>query len=873
MKKFAKVFVVICLIFAMLVTVVACDSRLKTPTLSIQGNTLSWNKIKNAIEYEVTVEDKVFITENTSFTIKFSDLGLDETKPTTVKAKVRALGDGEKYEHSNYSKEVEYTNVIKLNVPQVTKREVNGDVILSWNSVEYASHYEVYFSSNSGVTDSEVFTTEDTTYTIGKAKMAKPAIYSFSVKAIGLEGKFIESGMSASVTKYTTEVLAKPTVVYSNTGNLSWNKIDNAKKYIVRLYRGDSENQMFITQALVNGTNYNTSNFENKDSTNYMSEAGVYSFTVEATAESSQIYLDSGESNALIKDTENVAKVTKHEAPQNVKFENNILSWDPIDGVTTYEICFYSHLNSVLRKTVEGTSFNVSEYASLNDEINGGKVFSMTVSVKANEDKTVISGVPSEFAENKYQYYPTNLDKNSEGVYEINTLAKFVFMLNNADEIGAKYILTKDIDAKGAEIYGGTKEMKGIFDGNNKVISNLSIITKTGGNVTSLFKSIGENSVIKNLLLRNIDIYDSGQAEVNIIADINNGLIENVNITGSADITGIFNGICKTNNGTIQGCFIDIDVKGAHSISGLTYTNNGKIISSGVIGAEFKAVASIDQIDIARVAGLAITNKGVITNSFVKGGKFSVETAGRDMTAIASGLVAENSGTISECYVSNSELSSVYSDSSSTSKSYTGGIAGVISGSSVINNCYVYNSTFNARTAVGGIIGSNNNISGVIISNSYATGNKFKSTAEIKGIIIGECNGGTFDNVYYGNYSLEGVGATGEGAKNGIYAVSRSEMKNINIGNAFVMNTKLNNGEFPVLKNMMYTTGAFNSTIAYLNADRTYAEVYCGNEKIDTPSISANISISGTYSYDVFTKAVNDDLKLSLTMIIEVKSK
>ncbi|MDE7442764.1 MAG: hypothetical protein K2M65_01220, partial [Muribaculaceae bacterium] len=87
-----------------------------------------------------------------------------------------------------------------------------------------------------------------------------------------------------------------------------------------------------------------------------------------------------------------------------------------------------------------------------------------------------------------------------ESINDLKKLADDIAASNL--EYGGKYFkVTKDIDATGVafEPIATMAEFKGIFDGNNKTISNIKITTAVDG--TGLFGRVGAGGVIKNLTI------------------------------------------------------------------------------------------------------------------------------------------------------------------------------------------------------------------------------------------------------------------------------------------------------------------------------------------------------------------------------------
>ena len=108
MKKFTKVFFIICLMFALVLSLVACATGttgkddqgryiLAAPEISIENNLISWKKNPKTDKYGVKINDEEEIEINRNSYTLLGD------KDATVK--VRALGDNVDTVSSEYSNE------------------------------------------------------------------------------------------------------------------------------------------------------------------------------------------------------------------------------------------------------------------------------------------------------------------------------------------------------------------------------------------------------------------------------------------------------------------------------------------------------------------------------------------------------------------------------------------------------------------------------------------------------------------------------------------------------------------------------------------------------------------------------------------------
>lgn len=183
----------------------------------------------------------------------------------------------------------------------------------------------------------------------------------------------------------------------------------------------------------------------------------------------------------------------------------------------------------------------------------------------------VILSVCSALAQNQHPA----LGGRDGKTYLINTpedlaeLASYVNEGNGDQTAGNYYKLMKNIDLKNANwdpIGNNTSPFKGNFDGNKKIVKNLTINRPTT-NYIGLFGYI-EGGRIEKLGIENCSIV--GQNHVGGMAGYNDASeIINCYVTGK--ITGVdrIGGVAGTNQGLIQYCYATGTVKGCGNIGGI----------------------------------------------------------------------------------------------------------------------------------------------------------------------------------------------------------------------------------------------------------------------------------------------------------------
>ena len=133
---------------------------------------------------------------------------------------------------------VEQTSSKNLDTPKITKTEnVYGGVKLSWNKVNGAEKYRVYYKSRTGwkrmgETTSTSFIDKDVTS--GKS-------YTYTVRCISANSKRFASGYDSKGTRAT--YVASPEItklenIYGKT-KITWNKVNGAEKYRVYVRRNN----------------------------------------------------------------------------------------------------------------------------------------------------------------------------------------------------------------------------------------------------------------------------------------------------------------------------------------------------------------------------------------------------------------------------------------------------------------------------------------------------------------------------------------------------------------------------------------------------------------------------------------------------------
>ena len=296
-----------------------------------------------------------------------------------------------------------------------------------------------------------------------------------------------------------------------------------------------------------------------------------------------------------------------------------------------------------------------------------------------------------------------------ENPYQISTpdeLKAFRDLVNGGDA-DACAILTDNIELDSSEEWTpiggypllGATTFKGIFNGNGKTISGFYIKTSHFQG-DGLFGCIGD---ITNPAVDNI------------------GIIKNLTLTGTVEVTGVFigGGICGMNYGIIQDCISNVSFD-------LTTSSAG---TSGI-----------------QVGGICGANEGIV-NGCTNNEDISINDMERTL-CFGGGICGTNRGTIEKSYNMGNLSANNASDG-------IGGICGNMNNQSVINNCYNSGTlTLTCTDQQGG------NVAGI----GVATGGTgpYSSTVTIKnchncGAIIGNATsvGGIYTEIFDVNFVVE----------------------------------------------------------------------------------------------------------------------
>ena len=329
---------------------------------------------------------------------------------------------------------------------------------------------------------------------------------------------------------------------------------------------------------------------------------------------------------------------------------------DSLDLISSH----LSRMRDLAEQAANGT-YGASSLQSIQSEINArsDEITRLVSNTEFNNVK-LFDGEPERTGDFIQAVRPLTEDEAIAQGYTIITTADELQAMQY--DLSGKYILMNDIDLSGYEWTPvGNNDMgpfKGVFNGNGKVVKNLSI-NRPSETMQGFFGN-ASNAIIKNVGLENVDII-SNESTAGLLA-------------GTDDPSSYM----SYSTASITNCYVTGKLKGYASVSGLAsdlrgtveacYTNVSISVSTGGNG------------------GLIGTFRGgSIKNSYSEGNMYGMHSG------MSGGFIGEiNNAVVENCY------------SSVTSSSFYYGFACEADSDSTILNSYVNNEkTSNTRPPVG----------------------------------------------------------------------------------------------------------------------------------------------------------------------------
>lgn len=348
---------------------------------------------------------------------------------------------------------------------------------------------------------------------------------------------------------------------------------------------------------------------------------------------------------------------------------------------------------------VTGNNFGDVRFKVYNDAtatIENNVINVLTFNDQSTVNSTFVNNNLSEEAESVLDsaVFPeddtTGEGDSEEDIILINTAEDLIALrdaVNNGSNYAGKYVkLNADIDLSsvsnwtpiGDALYAttnyapvdATKVFSGTFDGNNKTISNLKIERTVGGvDVQAnlgLFGITGQDAVIKNLTITNVDIDTDGR-NVGAVAGVTYyATLENITVNGDINIKG------GNNVSAVGGMARHYPVTATNiTVSG---NDGSSITGNNIVGGIFAEIApngqshtyenlSVENVAINGVGGVGgivglLTNGAISTVSvkdveLVGRTDYQGNAMGRIRLGAIAGLLGGSAATISDVEVEN----------------------------------------------------------------------------------------------------------------------------------------------------------------------------------------------------------------------------
>ncbi len=321
---------------------------------------------------------------------------------------------------------------------------------------------------------------------------------------------------------------------------------------------------------------------------------------------------------------------------------------DSLDLISSH----LSRMRDLAEQAANGT-YGASSLQSIQSEINArsDEITRLVSNTEFNNVK-LFDGEPERTGDFIQAVRPLTEDEAIAQGYTIITTADELQAMQY--DLSGKYILMNDIDLSGYEWTPvGNNDMgpfKGVFNGNGKVVKNLSI-NRPSETMQGFFGK-ASNAIIKNVGLENVDISCKEDSAGLLAGTGSNASITNCYVTGKLKGYASVSGLASNLRGTVEACYTNV------SISVSTGGNGGLI---GTFGG------------------------GSIKNSYSEGNMYGMHSG------MSGGFIGEiNNAVVENCY------------SSVTSSSFYYGFACMVDSASTILNSYVNNEkTSNTRPPVG----------------------------------------------------------------------------------------------------------------------------------------------------------------------------
>lgn len=292
-------------------------AQLATPVISLEENSLTWDTVANAENYDVYENDILIDTIANDASAAKQVYAIIQQAVGIYEYTVKATTTNDDYKKSELSNAVAYevkAPKTKLATPVLNLDKEAG--IITWQPIDNASRYSVTMNGTN------VGTQVGTTYTINVTESGE---YIFKVKAIpGNTDNYVESEYSEPVTytfvAHVAVALDAPVLILEKqTGVIVWEPVENAFSYNVTM-NGKNMGSQIETEYKINVT-----------------EAGEYVFRVKAVPGNSD-YIESEYSEPVTYTYVTSDPVALATPVVNIDEANKTLYWAAVENAEGYAV-------------------------------------------------------------------------------------------------------------------------------------------------------------------------------------------------------------------------------------------------------------------------------------------------------------------------------------------------------------------------------------------------------------------------------------------------------------------------------------------------------------------------------------------------------
>ncbi|WP_088104275.1 OmpL47-type beta-barrel domain-containing protein [Halalkalibacter urbisdiaboli] len=307
--------------------------------------TLKWNSVSYATDYnvyQIVNGEKVLKSTVTGTTLKFSNMSAGDH---AFEVRSNSSRFGESAEGSQLTVSVSDIIMAAPNNFEYMIQNIN-DIVLTWESVPYATNYKIYQLING-----EKVLKSTVTNTSVKYSYMASGDYDFEIHSFS--DRYGESSESSKVSlTIETETMEAPInasykILNGNDIVLNWDSVANANSY--KVYQ--VENGAKVLKSTVSGTSVT---YPNRPEGEYQYEVHSFSTRFGESPESRKLDI------SLLHPTMEPPKNVEHVMKNATDFT---LSWDSASYATSYKVYQIIDGQKVLKNTLSGQSVTYTKMA------------------------------------------------------------------------------------------------------------------------------------------------------------------------------------------------------------------------------------------------------------------------------------------------------------------------------------------------------------------------------------------------------------------------------------------------------------------------------------------------------------------------------